>query len=156
MKRKIIVFIIIFIVLAAFVGIIKYGSEMKYQNELQAIQDSRNASLDGYNENKKLAELYLKLFSIRNESTYQSVKTELFDYLSPVLQKEHFPTVNYEGPALHKTEIKLLSVKATNNSLKEENTVIIRYNLSGVNYNQDITNLITIKDGLIQKVVRIK
>lgn len=156
MKRNIIIVLIVLIVLAVFVGVIKYGSNMKYQNDLQAIEDSRNSSLDTYNENKNIAKLYLKLYSIRDNSSYQSVKTELFDYLSPVLQKEHFSKVNYEGPALHKTEIEVLSVKASNNPPKEENTVIITYNLSGVNYNQDITNLITIKDGVIQKVVRIK
>ena len=44
----------------------------------------------------------------------------------------------------------------TNNNYEDENTFLLEYNLTGVNYNQDITNIVTVRNGVIMSVVRIK
>lgn len=139
-----------------FVGIAKICIDMQYNNEKKAIEESKSTVLNTYNRNKDIAKLYLKVYNIRDNATYQTTKNELFDYLSPSMQRELFGTATYEGLDLHKMETSLISVEGTNYPNNEINTFMIKYNLTGVNYDQDITNLIDIKDGEIQRVIRIK
>ena len=151
---KIITVIIFIICVIAFT--FKYGIDMKHKNDMIEVYNSRNTFLDVYNENKELSESYLKVYDIVDENSYQSVKNELYNNLSYEMQQELFPTVNYSGLALHDLETSIIRVLGTNKLREEVNTFLIEYNLVGVNYNQNITNLINIKDGKIIGVTRIK
>lgn len=155
-KKYIKLGIVAFSVIVVFVAIIIAGVNMQYENEKREIQESKSTALDTYYRNKDIAKLYLKVYNIIDNSTYQTTKNELYDYLSPNMQNELFSTVNYEGLDLHKMKTTLISVEGTNYPMNEVNTFMIKYNLKGVNYDQDITNLIDIQDGEIQRVVRIK
>ena len=53
-------------------------------------------------------------------------------------------------------ETELIRVIGTNNGANEKNTFLLEYNLKAVNYDQNITNLIEIEDGVITNVTRIK
>jgi hypothetical protein len=53
-------------------------------------------------------------------------------------------------------DTKLIRIIGTNNGPYEKNTFLVEYNLKAVNYDQDITNLIDIENGVITKVTRIK
>ena len=57
---------------------------------------------------------------------------------------------------MHKLNVTIKNITGTNYALDKVNTFMVEYNLKGVNYNQDITNLIDMKNGQILKVTRIK
>ena len=133
-----------------------YAMQVNERKEIQEINATRNTFLDDYNSNKKLVESYLQVYEIRDENSYQHIKNELYNKLSNELQDQIFPTVNYEGLALHPLETKILDIMGTNNNYEDENTFLLEYNLTGVNYNQDITNIVTVRNGVIMSVVRIK
>ena len=129
---------------------------MRYNTELAKIEASRNTELDNYKNNKNLAKSYLRVYDIQDESSYQNVKNDMYHKFSTEMQKELFPTVNYEGLDLHDLNTELIRVIGTNNGYEKENTFLLEYRLTGVNYDQTITNLVTIQKGVITDVVRIK
>lgn len=145
----------LFLVSCIVLGVV-YAMQINERKEIQEIQAMRNTFLDDYNSNKQLVESYLQVYDIRDENSYQNIKNEMYNKLSNELQEQIFPTVNYEGLALHPLKTKVLSIKGTNNYYESENTFLLEYNLTGVNYNQDITNLVTVKNGTIMSVIRIK
>lgn len=147
--------IALFLISCIVLGVI-YAMQVNERKEIQEINATRNTFLDDYNSNKKLVESYLQVYEIRDENSYQHIKNELYNKLSNELQDQIFPTVNYEGLALHPLETKILDIMGTNNNYEDENTFILEYNLTGVNYNQDITNIVTVRNGVIMSVVRIK
>lgn len=146
---------VLFLVLCVILGI-NYGLDRRYNSELAEIQASRNKALDNYRSNKSLAESYLQVYDIQDESSYQNVKNDMYHKFSTEMQKELFSTVNYEGLDLHDLNTELIRVIGTNNGYEKENTFLLEYRLTGVNYDQNITNLITIQKGVITDVVRIK
>ena len=146
---------ILFIVFCVGLGI-NYGLDMRYNTELAKIEASRNTELDNYKNNKNLAKSYLRVYDIQDESSYQNVKNDMYHKFSTEMQKELFPTVNYEGLDLHDLNTELIRVIGTNNGYEKENTFLLEYRLTGVNYDQTITNLVTIQKGVITDVVRIK
>lgn len=147
--------IALFLISCIVLGVI-YAMQVNERKEIQEINATRNTFLDDYNSNKKLVESYLQVYEIRDENSYQHIKNELYNKLSNELQGQIFPTVNYEGLALHPLETKILDIMGTNNNYEDENTFLLEYNLTGVNYNQDITNIVTVRNGVIMSVVRIK
>lgn len=147
--------IALFLISCIVLGVI-YAMQVNERKEIQEINAIRNTFLDDYNSNKKLVESYLQVYEIRDENSYQHIKNELYNKLSNELQDQIFPTVNYEGLALHPLETKILDIMGTNNNYEDENTFLLEYNLTGVNYNQDITNIVTVRNGVIMSVVRIK
>lgn len=147
--------IALFLISCIVLGVI-YAMQVNERKEIQEIKATRNTFLDDYNSNKKLVESYLQVYEIRDENSYQHIKNELYNKLSNELQDQIFPTVNYEGLALHPLETKILDIMGTNNNYEDENTFLLEYNLTGVNYNQDITNIVTVRNGVIMSVVRIK
>lgn len=147
--------IALFLISCIVLGVI-YAMQVNERKEIQEINATRNTFLDDYNSNKKLVESYLQVYEIRDENSYQHIKNELYNKLSNELQDQIFPTVNYEGLALHPLETKILDIMGTNNNYEDENTFLLEYNLTGVNYNQDITNIVTVRNGVIMSVVRIK
>lgn len=148
---------LILIFLIACVGFgVKYGMQVHYNNELATIEASRNTALDNYNSNKRLAESYLQVYKIVDENSYQNIKNDMYHSFSTEMQRQLFPSVNYEGLDLHKMETKLIRVMGTNNGPNAKNTFLLEYNLTAVNYDQNITNLIEIEDGVICRVTRIK
>lgn len=147
--------IALFLISCIVLGVI-YAMQVNERKEIQEINATRNTFLDDYNSNKKLVESYLQVYEIRDENSYQHIKNELYNKLSNELQDQIFPTVNYEGLALHPLETKILDIMGTNNNYEDENTFLLDYNLTGVNYNQDITNIVTVRNGVIMSVVRIK
>ena len=156
MKQYIkIALILIFLIICVVFGV-KYGMQVHYNNEVAEINASRNTALDNYNSNKKLAESYLQVYKIVDESSYQMIKNDMYHSFSTEMQKELFPTVNYEGIDLHRMDTKLIRIMCTNNGPREKNTFLVEYNLKAVNYDQDITNLIDIENGVITRVTRIK
>lgn len=147
--------VVIFLISCIVLGI-KYGMNIKYVNDMHEINSMRNTFLDDYNANKEIVKSYLQVYEIRNETTYQAIKNTMYNSLSKDLQEEIFPTVNYEGLALHPLKTEIIRCIGTNNGPDFENTFLLEYNLSGVNYNQNISNLVTLKNGIITSVVRIK
>lgn len=147
--------VVMFLISCIVLGI-KYGINIKYVNDMREINSMRNTFLDDYNANKEIVKSYLQVYEIRNETTYQAIKNTMYNSLSKDLQEEIFPTVNYEGLALHPLKTEIIRCIGTNNGPNSENTFLLEYNLSGVNYNQNISNLITLKNGIITSVVRIK
>ena len=156
MKKYIKYFFIAIFIIATFVLTINYGIDMRNENIIKNIKAERITDLDNYKQNKGLAETYLQTWDIVDENSYQNVKNDLYYNLSPTLQKELFPTVNYEGSNYFDREYSINKIIATNNSFDEENVVLIEYNLKSVNYNSVITNLIFIEKGVITKVTRVK
>lgn len=152
-------YIIIFCVCVSFISCvvfgISYGSKMQYEHKMANIKESRDTSLDIYNLNKELAESYLEVYKIVDEESYQMVKNDMYHHFSTELQNEIFPTVNYEGIDMHRMEVTLISCIGTNNPSNQENVFKLVYNLKAVNYDQDITNFITVKNGIITKVEKI-
>ena len=142
--------VIVVIVLA-----IVLGSNMQYENKLKNIKDSRVSYFSTYNENKALAESYLMVYDIVDEDSYQNVKNFLYYSFDRELRNSIFPSVNYTGLNLHPIQARLIKCIGTNNE-SSTNTFLLEYNLTGVNYDQDITNLVTIENGKILKVVRVK
>lgn len=147
--------IALFLISCIVLGVI-YAMQVNERKEIQEINATRNTFLDDYNSNKKLVESYLQVYEIRDENSYQHIKNELYNKLSNELRDQIFPTVNYEGLALHPLETKILDIMGTNNNYEDENTFLLEYNLTGVNYNQDITNIVTVRNGVIMSVIRIK
>lgn len=147
-------FIIIFLLCCIIFGL-KFGMNLKYENDMQEIKDSHITDLDEYNSNLSLAKSYLSVYDIIDESSYQIVKNDMYNHFSDSMQKEIFPTVNYEGISLHPMETQFISCVGTNNK-GSENVFKLVYRLTGVNYDQEITNLITISNGVISRVERIK
>lgn len=147
--------VVLFLISCITLGVM-YAIQVNERKELQEISAMRNTFLDDYNANKSLVESYLQVYEIRDENSYQNVKNEIYNSLSYEMQDQIFPTVHYEGLALHPMTTKVISIKGTNNDYKNENTFILEYNLTGVNYNQDITNIVTVRNGVIMSVVRIK
>lgn len=147
--------VILFLVFCVGIGV-KYGVDLKYKNDLMEIQQSRNTFLDNYHRNKSLAESYLQVYDIIDENSYQMVKNDMYNSFSYELQQSLFPSVNYTGLPLHNMDTKIIKCIGTNNGYSKKNTFLIEYNLTGINYNQNITNLIDIEDGVITRVVRIK
>ena len=97
-----------------------------------------------------------EVYNIVDENSYQNVKNDMYNKFSSEMQKEIFPTVNYSGLPLHTMETKVIRIIGTNNGYNEKNTFLLEYNLTGINYDQDITNLIDIEDGVITRVIRVK
>lgn len=149
------ILVILFILFCIILGV-KYGMQVHYNNELAEINASKNIVLDSYKKNKNLAESYLQVYNIVDENSYQNVKNDMYNKFSSELQKEIFPTVNYSGLPLHTMETKVIRIIGTNNGYNEKNTFLLEYNLTGINYDQDITNLIDIEDGVITRVIRVK
>lgn len=147
--------VVLFLISCITLGVM-YAIQVNERKELQEISAMRNTFLDDYNANKSLVESYLQVYEIRDENSYQNVKNEIYNSLSYEMQDQIFPTVHYEGLALHPMTTKVISIKGTNNDYENENTFILEYNLTGVNYNQDITNIVTVRNGVIMSVVRIK
>ena len=156
MKKYMKYFLIItFLVVCVGLGI-KYGSDMRYRNELNKIYDSKSTALDDYYRNKNLVISYLQVYDIIDENSYQHIKNDMYNNFSSEMQDILFPTTNYTGISLHSMTTELIRCIGTNNSYSGENTFLLEYNLKGVNYNQNITNLISLKNGLITNVIRIK
>lgn len=149
------ILVILFILFCIILGV-KYGMQVHYNNELAEINASKNIVLDSYKKNKNLAESYLQVYNIVDENSYQNVKNDMYNKFSSEMQKELFPTVNYSGLPLHTMETKVIRIIGTNNGYNEKNTFLLEYNLTGINYDQDITNLIDIEDGVITRVIRVK
>ena len=149
------ILVILFILFCIILGV-KYGMQVHYNNELVKINASKNIVLDSYKKNKNLAESYLQVYNIVDENSYQNVKNDMYNKFSSEMQKEIFPTVNYSGLPLHTMETKVIRIIGTNNGYNEKNTFLLEYNLTGINYDQDITNLIDIEDGVITRVIRVK
>ena len=149
------ILVILFILFCIILGV-KYGMQVHYNNELAEINASKNIVLDSYKKNKNLAESYLQVYNIVDENSYQNVKNDMYNKFSSEMQKEIFPTVNYSGLPLHTMETKVIRIIGTNNGYNEKNTFLLEYNLMGINYDQDITNLIDIEDGVITRVIRVK
>ena len=149
------ILVILFILFCIILGV-KYGMQVHYNNELVEINASKNIVLDSYKKNKNLAESYLQVYNIVDENSYQNVKNDMYNKFSSEMQKEIFPTVNYSGLPLHTMETKVIRIIGTNNGYNEKNTFLLEYNLTGINYDQDITNLIDIEDGVITRVIRVK
>lgn len=149
------ILVILFILFCIILGV-KYGMQVHYNNELAEINASKNIVLDSYKKNKNLAESYLQVYNIVDENSYQNVKNDMYNKFSSEMQKEIFPTVNYSGLPLHTMETKVIRIIGTNNGYNEKNTFLLEYNLTGINYDQDITNLIDIEDGIITRVIRVK
>lgn len=149
------ILVILFILFCIILGV-KYGMQVHYNNELAEINASKNIVLDSYKKNKNLAESYLQVYNIVDENSYQNVKNDMYNKFSSEMQKEIFPTVNYSGLPLHTMETKVIRIIGTNNGYNEKNTFLLEYNLTGINYDQDITNLIDIEDGVITRVIRVK
>lgn len=147
--------VVLFLISCITLGVM-YAIQVNERKELQEISAMRNTFLDDYNANKSLVESYLQVYEIRDENSYQNVKNEIYNSLSYEMQEQIFPTVHYEGLALHPMTTKVISIMGTNNDYENENTFILEYNLTGVNYNQDITNIVTVRNGVIMSVVRIK
>lgn len=147
--------VVLFLISCITLGVM-YAIQVNERKELQEISAMRNTFLDDYNANKSLVESYLQVYEIRDENSYQNVKNEIYNSLSYEMQDQIFPTVHYEGLALHPMTTKVISIKGTNNDYENENIFILEYNLTGVNYNQDITNIVTVRNGVIMSVVRIK
>lgn len=145
----------LFLISCIVLGVV-YAMQVNERKEIQEINATRNTFLDDYNSNKKLVESYLQVYEIRDENSYQHIKNELYNKFSNELQEQIFPTVNYEGLALHPLETKVIRIIGTNNEYDDENTFLLEYNLTGVNYDQDITNLVTVQSGTIMSVIRIK
>ena len=155
MKTKI-ALLLVFLVICVGTGyIINNINEANYTRELQEIKSSRSTDLDNYRRNKQLAEDYLDVYKIVDENSYQQIKNELYNKLSTNMQNDIFPSVNYEGLPLHRMETSVLRCIGTNNS-SGSNTFLIEFNLTGINYNQDVTTLVTIRDGVITEVERLK
>lgn len=154
-KYLIWIFAGLFVILCIFFGF-KKGLEIHYNDEISEIKASRSVAFSDYEKNKYLAESYLKVYQIVDNSSYQSVKNAMYHSFSTEMQKQIFPTVNYEGVDLHKMETDLIRVIGTNNGANEKNTFLLEYNLKAINYDQNITNLIEIEDGVITSVTRIK
>ena len=149
------ILVILFILFCIILGV-KYGMQVHYNNELAEINASKNIVLDSYKKNKNWAESYLQVYNIVDENSYQNVKNDMYNKFSSEMQKEIFPTVNYSGLPLHTMETKVIRIIGTNNGYNEKNTFLLEYNLTGINYDQDITNLIDIEDGVITRVIRVK
>lgn len=149
------VLVILFLIGCIVLGFVK-GSEMKYNNEVRKIEMTRNTLFSDYEFNEQLVKSYLNVYEIVDESSYQNVKNELYNSLSLEMQKEIFPTVNYSGLALHDLEWSIKRIVGTNNPKEELNVFLLEYHLTGVNYNQMISNIVKVKDGLIIDVERIK
>lgn len=148
---------LVFIIIILLLGFtIKSGIDMKYENDLKAIEDSRDLRLENFENNKRIAEMYLDTYKISDEASYQSVKNSLFNYLSIEMQNELFSSVNYKGLNYHKREVQDLNIVGTNLGENSKNTFMLEYRLTGVNYDQQITNLVYIENGVITKVIRIK
>ena len=147
--------VVLFLISCITLGVM-YAIQVNERKELQEISAMRNTFLDDYNANKSLVESYLQVYEIRDENSYQNVKNEIYNSLSYEMQDQIFPIFHYEGLALHPMTTKVISIKGTNNDYENENTFILEYNLTGVNYNQDITNIVTVRNGVIMSVVRIK
>ena len=150
-----VLFIVLFLLICVILGI-KFGFEIRYNNKLEEIENSYDTRLDNYKNNKYLAESYLRVYQIVDNSSYQSVKNALYHSFSTEMQNQLFPTVNYEGIDLHRMETELIRVIGTNNGADEKNVFLLEYNLKAINYDQNITNLIEIEDGVITNVTRIK
>lgn len=146
--------VILFIVLCVGIGV-KYGMDISYKNELNAIYSSRDTSLDNHKSNKALAESYLQVYEIVDENSYQNIKNDMYEKFSTKMRNEIFPTVNYSGIPLHTMKTEVIKIIGTNNE-KGVNTFLVEYNLKAINYDQNITNLIDIENGVITKVTRIK
>ena len=146
---------VLFIIFCIVIGFVK-GSEIKYNNNVIEIESQRNNIFSDYEFNESLVKSYLNVYEINDESSYQSVKNDLYNNLSLEMQKEIFPTVNYSGLALHDLEWSINRIVGTNNPREELNVFLLEYHLTGVNYNQLITNLVKVKDGIILDVERIK
>lgn len=149
------ILVILFILFCIILGV-KYGMQVHYNNELAEINASKNIVLDSYKKNKNLAESYLQVYNIVDENSYQNVKNDMYNKFSSEMQKKIFPTVNYSELPWHTRETKVIRIIGTNNGYNEKNTFLLEYNLTGINYDQDITNLIDIEDGVITRVIRIK
>lgn len=149
------ILVILFILFCIILGV-KYGMQVHYNNELAEINASKNIVLDSYKKNKNLAESYLQVYNIVDENSYQNVKNDMYNKFSSEMQKEYFPTVNYSGLPWHTMKTKVIRIIGTNNGYNEKNTFLLEYNLTGINYDQDITNLIDIEDGVITRVIRVK
>lgn len=133
----------------------KVGMDIKYKNDLKDIYAERDTTFDNYNKNYSLVEDFLSVYDIVDETSYQNVKNELYDNFSLELQKQYFPTPNYKGLDLHSVKTDIIRIVGTNNDFDKENYFLIEYNLKGVNYDQNIINLIKIEQGVISKIDRI-
>lgn len=156
MKKGVIILTFVFIILS--IGtffVVQNIQEKNYENTMNEIRNTRNTVLDTFNSNKALAESFLEVYQIVDENSYQMVKNDMYNHLSIELQKDIFPTAHYEGLALHTMTPTVISCIGTNNPANEENVFKLVYNLKAVNYDQDITNLITIRNGVITRVERI-
>lgn len=146
--------VLIFLIICISVGI-KYGLDLKNLNEVRAIESSRIVFLDNYKSNKALAESYLQVYEIVDENSYQNIKNDMYEKFSTKMRNEIFPTVNYSGIPLHTMKTEVIKIIGTNNE-KGVNIFLVEYNLKAINYDQNITNLIDIENGVIMKVTRIK
>lgn len=145
----------IFLILCIVFGF-RYGLSIKYQNDLKEIQETRNTVLDNYNDNRNLALSYINVYKIVDENTYQEVKNDIYINFSSELQKEYFPTANYSGLNLYSIDSEVIKCIGTDNGVNAKNTFLLEYNLKTINYDQNITNLIDIENGVITRVIRIK
>lgn len=152
-KLKIIFFILFFI--GCVILTLKVGIDIRYNKEIQNIYENRNTMFDIYDKNSALVTDFLKVYEIVDENSYQQIKNELFDKLSVNMQKEYFSSVNYNGLELHNMDVKINRIIGTNNGIDNKNIFIVDYNLKGVNYNKNITNIFEIENGVITSVERI-
>lgn len=155
-KKYLKAFLIVGFIIACLVLGIKYGMQIKYRNDVRDIQNSRTKILDNYNSNQSLAESYLQVYKIVDENSYQMIKNDMYNKFSSDMQEIIFPTVNYSGPYYHSRETTLIKCIGTNNGFNSKNTFLLEYNLKTINYNQDITDLVEIEDGVITRVIKIK
>lgn len=150
--KYIIIFLVIIFIL---VMTVKIGIDIKYKNDLEKIYSIRDNTFDNYDNNISLVKEFLTVYDIVDDNSYQNIKNNLYDRFSKELQKQYFSTANYQGLDMHSVKYEVIKIIGTNNDINNKNYFLIEYNLKGVNYNQNIINLIEIENGVISNIERL-
>lgn len=109
------------------------------------------SAIVSYNNARDTAVKYLQIVNY-NKETYQELKAELYDVITPELQKLLFSKVEYEGASLLPIHYSVNSVRG---SVIGYNHYVFQVNWT-LNYQKTIDSLIYIKYGIVYDAHRLE
>ncbi|MCT4606222.1 MAG: hypothetical protein N4A64_09000 [Marinisporobacter sp.] len=104
-----------------------------------------------YERAKKSAVKYLQIVTIHDEESFQRVKNEIYDIVSPEVRKVLFDKGKYEGGSYSPITYKVNSVRGY---IKGCNHYIFKINWTSNGY-YTINSVICIKDGIVYDTYRV-
>lgn len=141
----------VIITLMLVVGVYK----AKENQDLKRLDKAYDSRLSDYEVDEIVAKRYLDVLTIRDEVTYQAVKSSLYSSLSGELQQSLFGSGEYTLPTRPPVTYELLGISGEYTKEKGKREYMLTYKVNSEGFSRVLVNVITIENNKIVKVEKL-